>query len=1069
MQGNHPLSFSERERSAAARGLTVATLALAGITFLATAAVPAGAQAQTTGRKPASATPAKAKMGNQKKAAPTVTSEDALKSFLASSNLTDGKPHPGLTVSELEAFIKKLHVDGAARKAKAIAEAKKRGEDTTALEAMKEAKTTYLEAYLYRMKLRAFPNNRVDGAAYTRGMQHRDRMPTANRSSVSTQNTATKQNTALKGAGTVSGLGARDNITLTNGRWEFVGPRRLPTPYQIYYGPPGSLTSGRVNGIAYDPTTFGTAYLTGAQGGVWRTKDNGQTWEPLGDNWAALYATAAAVHPVTGTVYVGLGDYNGSTGGGTATGIMQGVKDNTEPTGIRWTNIGGQLTGQCVSAIAIEPGNPADVTDPDIIMASTGRGVAAGRLWRGVRNRTTDTITWTSVSPMTGDWSQVDIGVPDPNTGLRVYYASAVGGGVFRSVNRGASFQPMNAPLAFNNPGNPAGGLGLRITASRVFPETVYVMDASSSSNDGRIFKSTNAGLSWTDITGSFPTTAGTFNNFSQAFYDLLLTAVRAQVNGVMQDMVYGGGLSLGAVPDGGPDWADISFTLTPAARTHNDQQTLAESPLELHKSLLGNDGGVYGIRYDPVNRFWAIDGSLSATLGITQFYHADWHPVNPNFLIGGTQDNATPQAGGNLNAWKNVGGGDGGGCAINPENPNIQYTSSQFGTLYRTTNNWTSSSGFNPDWTDTDEVTQESNAPFVGVMALSRAPGKSNYLFYGTQYLWRWDENLGDWQRDGSMPPKIMPVSPALTAGDITAISVSTSALFNDTGALIAEAGDVVYVGGSDGQLWMTRNGRAFSPQWTQINAATLPTRAITSISINANNPGDILVGLSGTGTGHVYRLANTLSASRRFTDQSGFGVARLPDVPLNSIARDPADPENTLYVATDLGVFTSVDAGSNWSNATQPLGLPNVECTSIQAHDRRPRGSGYLNVATFGRGMWRFDLPTVAVPNLQVRQTLQRGPSSEIVLNLTITNTGGLANEVQISSAALRPDNGAAFPTSTATPVLLGNLSPNGTRLVTLRFPALAGRRGAAATVNVTITFNGVVQNLVFRTRLP
>ena len=63
-----------------------------------------------------------------------------------------------------------------------------------------------------------------------------------------------------------------------------------------------------------------------------------------------------------------------------------------------------------------------------------------------------------------------------------------------------------------------------------------------------------------------------------------------------------------------------------------------------------------------------------------------------------------------------------------------------------------------------------------------------------------------------------------------------------------------------------------------------------------------------------------------------SGVGYAALPDVPVNDLARDPDDSTNTLYAATDLGVYTTTDGGATWSNATAPLGLPNVECTSIK-----------------------------------------------------------------------------------------------------------------------------------------
>jgi hypothetical protein len=76
---------------------------------------------------------------------------------------------------------------------------------------------------------------------------------------------------------------------------------------------------------------------------------------------------------------------------------------------------------------------------------------------------------------------------------------------------------------------------------------------------------------------------------------------------------------------------------------------------------------------------------------------------------------------------------------------------------------------------------------------------------------------------------------------------------------------------------------------------------------------------------------------------------------VPLNAVALEPGDAARTWYAGTDAGVFVTRDAGRTWANATAPLGLPNVQVFDLVAVP----GTGFLNAATFGRGLWRIRLP--------------------------------------------------------------------------------------------------------------
>lgn len=733
----------------------------------------------------------------------------------------------------------------------------------------KRPKTAYLEAWLHYTKQRAFPYDTIDWSAIQQGSVHRESMAPA----------------SLYGK---SASPSRKTMGNSFGPWEFVGPKNLDIPYRVYYGI--RPLSGRVNAIAYHPSDSKTFYLAGATGGLWKTIDKGETWTALGDAWEKMPVGAIAVDPKTPTtVYAGTGDFHG--GSGYSLGIMKSTDG-----GSTWTNYGrAQFGNVAVSQVLVDPDNTSIVT------VTTGRGAA----YNGKVYRSTDGgETWNTAINVSAPWSDADFGAKSGAS--RTYYAAAEGR-IYRSTDNGANWSSVALPS-----GASFGGT-VDVAASKLDPATVYVL----SCGDEKIFKSTNRGDTWTDITGSFP---GDYN-WSQSWYDYHITTGKRGSN----DLVYVGLIDIVYSPDGGTTWATIGGpTYSNSAITHNDQHSLGINPSNDNEVLVGNDGGIF--LYTWSGSSWTSKG-LNKAIGITQFYQADWHPSDPAWMIGGTQDNATPMANGDINNWSNVGGGDGGFCAINQSNPNNQYTTSQGLGLYSTEDAWNSTNYISPD-------TGSDNVAFIAPIELDQKTPK--YLYAGTNYLYRWDNSSKTWTNH-----------------------LGNQKFTNDTVSVIRVApsdSTRIYVGTGDGSLWMSTNS---GTNWTNITDS-LPRRYISSISINRANPADVLVGFSGTGTGHLYQCANTSAASRTWSDKSSAGVNGLPDVPLNCVTRDYTSYETMWFVGTDVGVFMTTDGGSTWGNATGPLGLPNVQVNAIGVSP----GTGYLYAATWGRGMWRLELPTANIP---------------------------------------------------------------------------------------------------------
>ena len=215
----------------------------------------------------------------------------------------------------------------------------------------------------------------------------------------------------------------------------------------------------------------------------------------------------------------------------------------------------------------------------------------------------------------------------------------------------------------------------------------------------------------------------------------------------------------------------------------------------------------------------------------------------------------------------------------------------------------------------------------------------------------------------------------------------------------------NVVYIGSDDGEVAATFNASAGSgATWQQIGyAAGLPLRYITALAVDSHNARNVYVTLSGycqsgtptcpSGKGHVFEYTD---ASGAWSDLSG----NLPDVPVNDIAVDPDIP-GKLYIGTDIGVLATTDGGTNW--APLGTGLPNVAVISLKMQD----ASRVLRAASHGRSAWDILLPKPAganvvfsVPNLTFAK-LEVGTTSPAQSTI-MTNNGSTTLTIGSISAS-------------------------------------------------------------------
>lgn len=757
----------------------------------------------------------------------------------------------------------------------------------------------YIDSYLHYLEERSFPNNFFDPSTLEAATAHRDQMPRAE--------------AEMSGPETV-------------GTWQFVGPRNLDIPYRIYYGTPP--LAGRTNALAYHPTNPSIMYIGAAQGGVWKTTDGGVNWTPLSDQWERLMVNAIAIDPVNPeTIYVGTGDFNGGLGPGW--GIMKSTNG-----GATWSNIGrSAFIGASIRSIVVDPTN-----SNNILVAS---GYGANELFRS----TNAGSTWSVVESTVAHWC--DLVVSPSNAGTRTYWAaaesvdSATPPRIVRSQDNGATWTTISIPglVGINS-------LSLDLAVSPTNPNRVYVLAATAQ----KLFRSDNNGATWVDLSSNFSNSTSSYN-WSQASYDWHMVAGQGQGG---NDTLYIGLIDLMQSTDNGVNWRSVGGPTYDGALSvlHNDQHSMVMHPTNPNEALVGCDGGVFRFVYNPTTQTWQFIPLNTNLGGTTQFYHASFHPTNRNFLLGGTQDNASPVSKGDLQNWDNVGGGDGAFTTISRTSPNIQATTAQFLSTYATTNSWTNSFYIGPNYGN-------DSAAFIAPIA--EDPSNSNQLYGGTNYLYRYTFSTGLWEN------RLGGTNLAPSGGNLRTIAVAPSNT------------NVIYTGSSTGDVFVSVNRGS---TWRRIDGTVLPNRGIRDITVHPTDPNDIILGLSGsTGVSRAWRCANTSAATPVWTSVGGSGSSSLPDIALLSIERDYRNPTQWWWGANDVGVFRTLDGGTTWQNATQSLGLPTVRVDEVKTIP----GTQSLYAATHGRGIWRIDIGSTSLASVSIQEPVYTLNAATVTVSLT------------------------------------------------------------------------------------
>lgn len=707
-------------------------------------------------------------------------------------------------------------------------------------------------------------------------------------------------------------------------RWQFLGPTNI---------------SGRMTDVAVvEPKGRNyTLYVAGATGGVWKTTNEGVTWQPIFDQEITTSIGDVTLAPSNPSIiWVGTGEANIFRSSNAGAGVWKSTD-----AGNSWTHMG--LTGtNTIPRIVIHP------TNPDIVYVA-----ASGNEWtanpdRGVYKSTDGGRNWQKVLFINDLTGAIDL-VMDPSNPNTLYASTwqrvrrkwndpRIEPGfdqssIYKSTDAGRNWKPIvnGLPEAKSR-----GRIGIDIARSN--PRVLYAfvdnyevsrpaaagelnaygLQAAPVIRGATVFRSDNGGESWRRVSEydrTMERLAGT--------YGWVFGQIRVDPND--ENRIYVMGVPLVVSDDAGK-------TVRQLRGMHGDHHGLWIDPANSDYIANVNDGGV-AISYDRgVN--WR---TFYDNVPLVQFFNVQYDLASPFHVYGSIQDHGSRRAVVDLSRgrhnipaqrWEDAPGGEGTIHATDPRNPNIVYSTSFYGNLWR-------------DDLSTGERVNIVPRPKAGEPPLRMqwltpfilSAHNPDVIYHGAQHLYRSTDRGQTWER----------ISADLTFNDPAKYGdIPYQTIFS-----IAESPfrfGLIYAGTDDGRVHMTRDGGG---TWAEITAGLVPGKFIAEIVASAYDEGTVYLVQNGK------RDDDFAPYIWKSTDYGRTWVNitnNLTSGPVNVIREDPRN-RNVLYVGTDQSAYASVDGGRSWN--ALPTGLPSTYVHDLIIHPRED----ILVAATHGRGMFAMD----------------------------------------------------------------------------------------------------------------
>ncbi len=687
----------------------------------------------------------------------------------------------------------------------------------------------------------------------------------------------------------------------------------------------GPFRAGRVVAVAGIPDDPHVYYFGAAHGGVWKTTDAGMNWRNVSDGFFRF--------PAVGALDVSLSDPQ-VLFAGTGEGLQRqyispgdGVYKSTDA-GETWTHVGLRETRH-IAKLQIHP------TNPDIVYVA-------------------------AMGDMFG---------PNPDRGV---YRTMDGGDTWeRILYRGESAGAVDLSIDRTNP---------KVVIAALNHHVTYMWDEESGGPSTGLFKTTDGGDTWTDITRNPGMPEG------------LIGKIGMSISPASSDRVYafieadGGQGGIYRSDDGGDTWQmthqnpndmEIPNSYNHITAAPQDPDVVYIQPISgLHKST---DGGRtfeeqatenwdhHALWIDPDDPGRMIDGADGGA-AVTSNGGESWSSLEnqptadllslavddqePYWIYAAQNDNshiAVPSRSdeGNI-GWTHylmLPAGEAGHTAVKPDGSVVYMCDrAAIARFDRDTAQTTDISVWPEAWYGTPAEDIKYRFYYTDPILLS--PHDPGVLYTAAQYLFKSTDEGHSWDE----------ISPDLTRnrrdamGEISGgpISSNASSLFHvSVIRTIAESpleqGEL-WVGTDDSTVQVSRDGGS---SWSDVSPPDLPEwTTVTAIDVSPHRRGTAYV--SGERhrvsdrTPYLYKTTNYGSSWTRITN----GI-RENDYSW-VIREDPVRP-GLLYAGTETGAYVSFDAGDAWQSLQR--NLPPVIVMHMVVKDDD------LVVATHGRGFWIMD----------------------------------------------------------------------------------------------------------------
>ena len=742
-----------------------------------------------------------------------------------------------------------------------------------------------------------------------------------------------------------------------------------------------AFLSGRIADIVFHPDNDNIWYVAVGSGGVWKTENAGTTWTPLFDEQASYSTGCITLDPQNpATVWVGSGENVGGRHVAYGDGIYRS-KDG----GKSWENMGLKQS-EHISKIIVHPDNS------NVVWVA-----AQGPLWnkggeRGVYKTNNGGKTWKRVLG-NSEWTGATDIMIDPRNPQILYAATwdrhrtvaalmggGPGSGIHKSTDGGETWEELTNGLPQSN----MGKIGLAISPQQ--PDVVYAAIELDRTTGG-VYRSADQGASWKKMSDAVSGATGPH------YYQELYASPHKF------DRLYLMNVRVLTSEDGGKTFVQLK-----EEKKHSDNHAIVFKKDDPNYIMLGTDAGIYET-FDLAEN-WRYHKNLP----LTQYYKVAVNDAKPFYhIFGGTQDNgssggpsATDEREGISNKhWYKTLFADGHQSATDPEYNDIIYAETQQGGLHRV------------DLTTGEQVMVQPQAGkgepherFNWDAPILVSPHDPATLYFASYRVWKstnrgdeWTPISGDLTRNeerlslpimGRQQSWDNPWDVGAMSNYNTITSLSESPLLKG----------LIYAGTDDGFIQVTANGGA---QWTKIPVTKmgLPARSfVNDIKADLHDENTVYAVLDNHKEGdfnpYLYKS----------TDRGQTWTSLSKNLPKRTllwrIVQDHVN-KDLFFLATEFGVYTSLDGGVNWQKLP---GTPNMSFRDLVIQKRE----NDLVAASFGRGFYVLDdysaLREMTPEALKAKGTLFQPRTAKWYIPRS--NLGNTGADFYI---AKNPDFGAVF----------------------------------------------------------